>query len=79
MKTQEIMERVTGFIERAIQDAAQAGDIPPLNPKSAARQVYSVILGGLLRAKVENNPDVLADLGTTVLHLIGVPNDCLVA
>ncbi len=79
VKTQEIMERVMGFIESAVHDAVQAGDIPPLNPKSAARQVYSVILGDLLRAKVENNPEVLADLGTTVLHLIGAPNTCATA
>lgn len=78
-KTQEIMERFMGFFERTVYDAVQAGDIPPIHPKSAARQVYSVILGDLLRAKVENNPEVLAELGSTVLHLIGAPTACTTA
>ncbi len=71
-KTQEIMERILAYLEQAISDAVEVGDVEKLNPKEAARQVYSVMLGALLRAKVENNPEVLADLDRTVLRLLGV-------
>lgn len=71
-KTQEIMDRILSLLESAISDALEAGSIEGLNPKEASRQVYSVMLGALLRAKVENNPEVLADLDRAVLRLLGV-------
>jgi TetR/AcrR family transcriptional repressor of nem operon len=77
-KTQEIMERILAYLEQAISDAVVEGSIEKLNPKEAARETYSVILGALLCAKVENNPEVLVDLDRTVLRLLGARSSVLI-
>lgn len=71
-KTQEIMDRILGLFAQAITDAISTNVIDNVDSKVAARQVYSVILGELLRAKVENNLGILRDLDASVFRLLGV-------
>lgn len=70
-KTQEIMERILQILEQTIRDAIQLGDVDKVDPRTASKQIYSVILGALLRAKVENDPEVLSDMAPTILRLLG--------
>jgi flagellin-specific chaperone FliS len=41
------------------------------NPKAAANQVYSFVLGALLQAKIQNDLGVLRNLEPTIRSIIG--------
>jgi len=70
-KAQELMARNTRYLESAIADAKREGLVGVENPKAAAQQVYSFVLGTLLQAKIQNDVEVLRALEPTVLAIIG--------
>ena len=47
------------------------GRIAVENPKAAAQQVYSFVLGTVLQAKIQNDVRVLRNLEPTVMAIIG--------
>jgi TetR/AcrR family transcriptional regulator, transcriptional repressor for nem operon len=71
-KAHDLMERTLRYLEAAVADAVHRRDIPSINPRIAGKEIYSCILGALVHAKVENDPEVLRDLGDTVMRLLGV-------
>ena len=70
-KSLELMERGMRYVETAIAEARREGLISTNDPRKAARRAYSVLLGMLIQAKVQNDLEVLNDLEATVMDLIG--------
>jgi len=71
VKVEELMERGTKYVESAISDAKREGMVMVTDPKAAARQVYSYVLGTVLSAKIQNNVEVLKNIEPTVMAIIG--------
>jgi TetR/AcrR family transcriptional repressor of nem operon len=71
VKTQELVDRNIRYIESALTDAKFQGLVDVGNPLGAARRVHSTVLGLLLHAKIHNDLEVLEDLETTVMEMIG--------
>jgi TetR/AcrR family transcriptional repressor of nem operon len=71
VKTQELVDRNIRSIESALTDAKFQGLVAVGNPLGAARRVHSTVLGLLLHAKIHNDLEVLEDLETTVMEMIG--------
>jgi TetR/AcrR family transcriptional regulator, transcriptional repressor for nem operon len=71
VKAEELMARNTKYLESAIADARREGLVAVENPKAAAQQVYSFILGTVLQAKIQNDVEVLRNLEPTVMAIIG--------
>jgi TetR/AcrR family transcriptional repressor of nem operon len=71
LKVEELMERGTKYVESAIADAKREGTVTASDPKAAARQVYSYVLGTVLSAKIQNNVEVLKNIEPTVMAIIG--------
>ncbi|HTI71718.1 MAG TPA: TetR/AcrR family transcriptional regulator [Candidatus Limnocylindria bacterium] len=71
-KSEELMHRSLRYLESAIADAARDGFISVDDPASVAKQVYSLTLGLMIRAKVQNDPEVLAELAPSVFRMLGV-------
>jgi len=71
LKAEELMARNTRYLESAIVDASREGLVAVENPKAAAQQVYAFVLGTVLRAKIQNNVEVLRNLEPTVMAIIG--------
>jgi TetR/AcrR family transcriptional repressor of nem operon len=59
------------LFEQAIRDAHAAGDIHCTNPPLRAKQLLSFYEGTLTRARIENNPDLIANLSADALELVG--------
>lgn len=78
-KVDELIGRGTKYIEAAIADAQREGAVPESDPRSSARQVYSYMLGTVLRAKIENNAEVLRDLWPTVMAILRVKEEAVTA
>lgn len=70
-KADELMRRGGKYIESAIADAVREGDIVASDPKMVAQQVCAFVLGMTLRAKIQNDPEVLRNLAPTVMAIIG--------
>jgi len=68
---EKLMARGIKYIESAIADAKREGSVAVVDPKAAANQVYSYVLGTLLRAKIENNCEVIKDIEPTVMAILG--------
>jgi TetR/AcrR family transcriptional repressor of nem operon len=70
-KTQEMLERGLRYLEGAIADAKRLGLIDIGDATAAAKQVSSCILGLLVQAKIDNNPELLRELEPTIMRLLG--------
>ena len=70
-KAEELMARSRKYLESAIADARREGSVAVENPRLAAQQVYSFVLGSILQAKIQNDVEVLRHLEQTVMAIIG--------
>jgi len=71
IKAEEIMARSTKYLESAIADARREGLVTVENPKRAAQNIFSFVVGTLLQAKIQNDVELLRDLEPTVMAIIG--------
>lgn len=70
-KAEELIARGTKYVETAIAEAQREGSLPAGDAKQLAQQAYSFVLGALLRAKIQNDVEILRDLSPTVMAIIG--------
>ena len=66
-----LMSRGMKYIESAIADAKRENSVSVADPKVAAKHVHSYVLGTLLRAKIENDVEVIKDIEPTVMAILG--------
>lgn len=70
-KVEELMARGVKYVENAIAEAQRDGALPPGDSKQLGQQVYSFVLGTVLRGKIQNDVEVLRNLAPTVLAIVG--------
>lgn len=70
LKAAEILRRYIRYLESAIRDAQDEGQIPAGHPREAAERVFSLFQGALLQAKILNDLGPLRDLKANVLRLL---------
>jgi len=70
-KAAELMQRGGKYIESAVSDAMREGEIAAGDPKVVSQQVCAFVLGMTLRAKIQNDPEVLKNLAPTVMAIMG--------
>jgi TetR/AcrR family transcriptional repressor of nem operon len=71
IKSEELIGCARKYFESAIADAIRADLVSVKDPILAAHRVHSMILGMLVEAKVQNNLEVLRDIETTIMALLG--------
>ncbi len=71
IKSEHLMHCGRKYVENAIADAIREGSVTVKDPVTASQRVYSVCLGMLVEARIQNNLDILRDLEPTILGLIG--------
>ncbi len=76
-KVEELIARSTKYVESALGDAIHEGQVSIINPKTAARQVYSYLLGVVLQAKIQNDVEVLQDIEPTIMRIVGAQTEAL--
>lgn len=70
-KSEEMMVRMTKYLESTLTDAKAEDLIECADIKAAAKQVNSYILGAMLQAKIQNEVEVLKNLEPTIMSIIG--------
>jgi TetR/AcrR family transcriptional repressor of nem operon len=70
-KVEELMARSAKYVENAIAEAQREGSLPSGDAKQLAQQASSFVLGTVLRAKIENNVEVLQNLASPVMTILG--------
>src|SRR5262249_53475178 len=70
-KIEELIQRGAKYVESAIADAKREGLVTVADAKAASQQVYSYVLGCVLRAKIQNDVEVLRTTEPTVMAIIG--------
>ncbi|MDB6122321.1 MAG: Transcriptional regulator [Pedosphaera sp.] len=70
-KCEELTQRGRKYIESAIADAIRADVVTVKDPVAAAQRVWSVVVGMLVEAKVQNNVELLRDLEPAVMTILG--------
>jgi TetR/AcrR family transcriptional regulator, transcriptional repressor for nem operon len=68
---QEILSSVARYFEDAIRDAQASGEVEGRNAALKARLLWGFYEGTLTRARIENNPELIRNLGADALELIG--------
>ena len=72
-KTEEVAERVTRYLTGAIRDAAEEGSIRTDDPAQLAKEAYCFVVGLLMQAKIQNNPELLKRLKPGFARILGTP------
>jgi TetR/AcrR family transcriptional repressor of nem operon len=70
-KAAELIAKGAKYLECAIADAKREGSATAGDPKVAAQQIHSYVLGSVLQAKIQNDVEVLKNLEPTVMAIIG--------
>lgn len=68
---QRIFDRKHRYFESTLHDAEREGSIPPGDHSAKAKEIQSLVLGLLVQVKIYNDPEILANLKTTLRDLIG--------
>jgi TetR/AcrR family transcriptional repressor of nem operon len=68
---QEIMSHLARCFEDAIGEAQASGEAEGTDPALKARHLWAFYEGTLTRARIENNPELIRDLSSDALNLIG--------
>jgi TetR/AcrR family transcriptional repressor of nem operon len=76
---QEILATAARHFEQVVRDALTRGDIERCDPVIKARLLWAFYEGTLTRARIENNPQLLRNMGSDALDLLGAraPADSL--
>jgi|SRR5690349_11413395 len=70
-KSEELLERGFILLERALIDGKRDGSLPVQDPSRQARSIGTFMFGAMLQAKLRNDPEVLRDVASQVLGLLG--------
>jgi|SRR5581483_2818592 TetR/AcrR family transcriptional repressor of nem operon len=70
-KAGEMFEHMCRYLENTLRDARKEGLIEEQDFAAKARNIYCLITGVLLQARVKNDPEVLRDLAPVVLRMTG--------
>jgi hypothetical protein len=65
------MTKSAKYVENAIAEAQRDGSLPAGDVKHLAQQACSYVLGTVLRAKIQNDVEVLRNLAPTVMAILG--------
>ncbi len=68
-----IIQSLAGAFEEAISEAQARGQIGGAPPEQKARILLGFYAGILTQARIQNNPDILRNLGSDALAVIGAP------
>lgn len=63
---QNIFDGHCDYLEAALINAAQAGEIPPGDNRQRAQKIFALLEGALLLAKVANDPQVFRNVAPAV-------------
>ena len=78
-KVEEIMRKSRSYLETAIRDAQAERSINIKDAADAARIVYAYLEGLLTQARIQNNVELLKDMGRGVFMILGVKEKSLLA
>jgi TetR/AcrR family transcriptional repressor of nem operon len=70
-KAEELIARGAKYLESALADAKREGSVSIKDPAATAQQVTSFCLGTLLRAKIQNDVEVIKDIEPTIMAIVG--------
>lgn len=70
-KAQEMFVRFSKYIETALRDAHKEGLIDKCDFAAKSQAIFCLVMGMLLQAKVKNDPEILCDLDSTILQMVG--------
>ncbi len=70
-KIQEILDQKVTYFESAIRDAHAQGLIVAPDAKAKAKTLFMFIQGALTQARIQNNLEVLRDLHSRALDVLG--------
>lgn len=66
----QAFQKTASYIEEAIRESVDQGDLPEVDAKATARAILGYIEGLLLLGKAENDPGILKRLGPGAVTLI---------
>ena len=59
------------LLERALDDAVAAGELPEIDVPDAARAIVAYVQGALILTKVHDRPEMFDEMAHHALHLVG--------
>ena len=65
----EVFDEYIHYFETTIKQALLEGDLHDVDPEAAAQSTLAYLEGALMLAKTRNDPDIIRQLGETVLKL----------
>ena len=73
-KVTGVLDQFFRFFDAAVREAQARGEIAVSDPAASARWLFNYFEGALMNARIHNDPELLKDLSTGALQLLGVQN-----
>lgn len=70
LKAAQLIERITDIMAKAILVAVSTGEIAACDPQVRSREVYSLIIGALTQARIENSLAALDGMEPAIVNLL---------
>jgi TetR/AcrR family transcriptional repressor of nem operon len=78
LKVEELNNRMKKYFDPTIRDLIDSG-VARGNPDEIGQEMYSYMVGVLLQAKIENNPNHVKNLKRGILHILNVRTEPVAA
>jgi TetR/AcrR family transcriptional regulator, transcriptional repressor for nem operon len=72
LKSKEVGDRIRGRFVATLEEAMRDGSIEPGDPTVLARELYSLVTGILLQARIQDNLETVKDLKPAMIRLLGM-------
>lgn len=67
-----ILRRFQGFLEQALREAVERGDLTLADPAASAACLFSMMEGCATQARIHDDPELVRQLSPTVGRMLGV-------
>jgi TetR/AcrR family transcriptional repressor of nem operon len=71
-KVEQMSTRIMKYVEPLVRDLASDGVIQTSDSKELARELYFYVIGVMMQAKIENNPQIFERLHHGCLRLLNI-------
>ncbi|MGD2083259.1 MAG: TetR/AcrR family transcriptional regulator [Chromatiales bacterium] len=68
-----VFAELQGFLEQAVAEAVERGEMPPVDVKATAQAMFAFIEGVMLLAKTGNDPELILRLGPALREIRVAP------
>ncbi len=75
LKVVQGLQELSTYVERALREAMERGDVPPIDIRASAQAIIGYMEGIVMLAKTQNDPSVIRQLSAAATHILVIKSN----